>query len=422
MSDHNIWDSRLNEKEVWNILNEELEIPEMVNKKAYDAFNQIKKESSAYLDVEYGGEKEMNATTYKKNKRKLVMVLLAATMVLGTVTAGATVYMKWSSGLEKGMHVTDEQKEMAESTGLTDFPEISVTENGVTVTAQQSIVDNYYAYLSFKVEGYNCPEGEQPMFSETVITVDGQNVTMGASFYDGLISDENGKVVLADGSPVPLDENGAFLIDYTMEDGSLEYQVNLSGGGESGYFMDKPIHVELKDLGCYVDEAGAERVDVEGSWIFDWTLSGDESIYAAECNEKLGDTGAIVTKAEISPISIKAILEMPRREIKETGYHEIQEEIDGEIVQRSEPFEFVSYEEPPLLTGVKLVDGTILPFLYMGPGTMGYINDVSDTYEARFAIDRILDVNSVESLLFVKSYPEGEEEYTEDNFYVVNIR
>lgn len=60
--------------------------------------------------------------------------------------------------------------------------------------------------------------------------------------------------------------------------------------------------------------------------------------------------------------------------------------------------------------------------MYMGPGTMGYVDDVSDTYEVRFAIDRILDVNQVESLLFVKSYPEGEEEYTEDNFYVVDIR
>lgn len=421
MSDNKIWDSNLNEKEVWGILNEELAIPEVVNEKAYDAFYQIKKESSAYHNTENGGIKIMKVNTHKKNKRKMTMVLLAATLVVGTVTAGAAVYMKWSSGLEKGLRVTEEQKEMAESTGLADFPEISMTQNEVTVTAQQSIVDNYYAYLSFKVEGYECPEGEQPMFSETVITVDGQTVTMGASFYDGLISDANGKAVLADGSPIPLDENGAFLLDYTMEDGSLEYRVNLSGGGESGYFMDKPIHVELKDLGYYADKEES-RIEVEGSWIFDWTLSGDESIYVAECNEKLGDTGATVTNAEISPISIKAVLEMPRQEIIEIGYREFQEEINGEWVNRSEPFEFVSYEEPPRLSGVKLVDGTILPNMYMGPGTMGYVDDVSDTYEVRFAIDRILDVDQVESLLFVKAYPEGEEEFTEDNFYVVNIR
>lgn len=297
-----------------------------------------------------------------------------------------------------------------------------MTQNGVTVTAQQSIVDNHYAYLAFKVEGYECPEGKQPMFSETDITVNGQDVTLGASFYDGVTADAKGKAVLTDGSPIPVDESGAILIDYTMDDGSMEYRINLYGDGESGSFMEKPIHVELKDLGFYTDKGEEEKTDVEGTWVFDWTLSGDESIYVSECNEMLGDTGAAVIRAEISPISINAVLEMPRREIKETGYHDVQEEIDGELVQRSEPFEAVFYEEPPRLAGVKLVDGTILTFMYMGPGRMGYVDDVSDTYEVSLGIDRILDVNQVESLLFVKSYPEGEAEYTEDNFYVVNIR
>lgn len=416
-----IVNSQISEREVLNILNEELIIPEVVRQKANDAFSQIKKESSTYRSIGMDEEELIPAVTHKKNKRKMVLVLLAATMTICTVTAGAAaIYMKWSNGLKEGLRVTEEQKEMAESTGLADFPEISVIQNGVTVTAQQSLVDNYYAYLSFKVEGYECPKGKQPMFSETVITVDGQNVAWGSSFYDGLISDESGKVVRADGSPIPLDENGALLIDYTMEDGSLEYRVNLSDGGESGYFMDKSIHVELKDLGYYTGKAEAGQVDVEGSWIFDWTLSGDENTYIAECNETLGDTGAVVTNAEISPVSIKAILKMPRQEIRETEFITIQEDADGEMVQ--EAFEFISYVEPPQLTGVKLVNGTILPFIYMGPGAMGYVDDVSDTFEARFMIDRILDVDSVKSLLFIKSHPEGEEAYTEDNFYVVDIR
>lgn len=419
MSDTKMQGSGIHEKEAWDVLAAELVIPEVVNQKAYDAYDQIKRESKAYQNMEKEGIKTVKTNTYKK---KMTTILLAAALAVGTVTAGAAVYMKWSSGLEKGLRVTAEQKEMAENTGLADFPEISMTQNGVTVTAQQSIVDDYYAYLSFKVEGYDCPEGEQPMFSETDITVDGQDVNWCASFYDGIIADENGKAVLADGSPIPLDENGAFLIDYTMEDGSLEYRVNLSGDGEKGYFLDKPIHVELKNLGYYAGKAEEGPIDVEGSWIFDWTLTGDESIYVAECHEKLGDTGATVIKAEISPISVKAVYEMPRQEIKETGYHEWEEEIDGEMVQKSEPFEFTSYKEPPYLAGVKLTDGAMLTNIYMGPGRMGYVDEVSDTYETGYAIDRILDVDQVESLLFVKSYPEGEEGYTEDNFYVVNIR
>ena len=186
----------------------------------------------------------------------------------------------------------------------------------------------------------------------------------------------------------------------------------ISGNGYVIYEKNDKLHFLSK-------KEGVKEVEYKS---FKEFIIGDESIYVAECNDKLGDTGATVTNAEISPISIKAILEMPRQEITEIGFHESQEEINGELVNKSEPFEFVTYEEPPRLSGVKLVDGTILPNMYMGPGTMGYVDDVSDTYEVRFAIDRILDVNQVESLLFVKSYPGGEEEYTEDNFYVVDIR
>lgn len=421
MNKKNTYRSSTQEQDMLNILQEEIVIPDIVQAKANAAFEVIQREAKLYQREENMEKKTEKITAFKMNRKKWSAAILAAALAVGTVTVGAAAYMKWSGGMEKELRVTEEQKEMAESTGLADFPEISVTENGVTVTAQQSIVDNYYAYLSFKVEGYDAPEGEQPMFSDTVVTVDGETLTWGAGFYDGLITGEDGKAVLADGSPIPEDENGNLLIDYTMDDGSLEYRINLSGGGEKGFFIGKPIHVELKDLGIYTDKGGDGQIDVEGTWSFDWTLQGDDSVYIAECNEVLGETGATVIGAEISPISIKAVLEMPRQEIKEIGYQESQVEVDGELQQVSEPFEYTSYVEPPMLKGVKLKDGTLLSNLYMGPGYMGYIDEESDQYEVRFAIDRILDVDQVQSLLFLKELPEGEGIVTEENLYVVDI-
>ena len=53
------------------------------------------------------------------------------------------------------------------------FADASVTDAGITVSAQQSITDNYYTYLSFKVEGYHLEDGKQPDFENVFVTVDG---------------------------------------------------------------------------------------------------------------------------------------------------------------------------------------------------------------------------------------------------------
>ena len=67
------------------------------------------------------------------------------------------------------------------------FADASATDAGVTVSAQQSITDNYYTYLSFKVEGYRLEDGKQPDFENVSVTVDGkQDFSSGSSFYSGI--------------------------------------------------------------------------------------------------------------------------------------------------------------------------------------------------------------------------------------------
>jgi len=107
------------------------------------------------------------------------------------------------------------------------------------------------------------------------------------------------------------------------------------------------------------------------------------------------DTNATVIKAELSPISIKVEYQFPWQEVTET--------------------------EPAEPVGVKMKDGTLYPDISMGGNSMGYGPDGSDIISNTFPIDRIIDVEQVESLLFIKSYPENEEPMTEDNFYVVPI-
>ena len=48
----------------------------------------------------------------------------------------------------------------------------SVTQGDVTVTLQDCVVGNYAAVISFKVEGYQPPEGMQPQFAYAHAEVD----------------------------------------------------------------------------------------------------------------------------------------------------------------------------------------------------------------------------------------------------------
>lgn len=392
------------------ILREDVVIPDVVLKKANDAFELIRAEEKQNMvkrDIDTGKEKRRA----KMNIKRIIILVAAAALALGTV--GFAYYVKWARGFENELHVSEEIKTQAVETKLADFPEQSVTCGGVTVTAKQSIVDNYYAYLSFEVKGYNLPEGAEPGFDVVDAVVDGEFTTFSASFYDGIVAGEDGKPVYEDGTPLQSDEEGDLTMGYKAEDGTMEYHINLASDNEEGYFLNKPIHVVLKNLGTYPGKAGAVETAVEGEWVFDWTLQGSSEIYKADCNEALGDTGVYVTGAEISPISIKAIYDAPRWTIAEPAVNETT----GEV------FTHEAFVEPPALAGVKMKDGTLYPYMYYGPGLSGYVDESGNCYVEMFAIDRILDVNQVEALLFRKGdggYANGAA--AEDNYYVVNIR
>ncbi len=382
----------MREKTTLDILKEDIVIPENVQNKADAAFAKIRMEAgSRKAEGAQAGDSRTASRAPEKDKiirlnrkrgRRIAVAAAAAVLCLSTITAGAA-YLRWSRELEKELQVTAEQKEQAENTGLAEFPELSVKDKGITITAQQSIVDNYYGYLAFKVEGYQEGKGKEPGFGGLSIKVGGKDIS-----YTHEVA---GK-------------------DVVGQDGSFEYRVDLYADGGKGCLMDKEIEVQFSDLGIVCEKAGEAEDVVKGNWDFRWNLTGSGEIYTAKVNEKLGDSGATVTGAEVSPISIKAVYDFPVKMEKEKAVNET---------------EGIEYEtelpaEPPLLVGVKLKDGTLV----MGTqgGVLGYTDGGKKNYEERFGMGRILDVDQVESLLFVKKALEEERELTEDDLYVVNIR
>ena len=369
-------------------LQQNIEIPDIVTEKANMAFEQIRKDAGSSSDKIVTYQKPV-----KKSRKKYVAAALIATLTVGAVSAYAA-YTNWSHGMKEELRISEEQQKNLEANGMAAFSDASVTDAGVTVTAQQSITDNYYTYLSFKVEGYSVEKGVQPDFETISVTADGQDVSWGGRFYDGMISGNDGMVVNADGSAPETEADGSMIENYVMDDGSLEYHMILKSH-ERGFFTGKQLHVELENLGTV---AKAQYFpDIEGSWKLDMTLGGADTAKYIETNEKLGDTETIVTGVELSPVSMRITYDFPKTEPRMEEF----EDENGEIQTVAWP------AQPPFAFGIRLKDGTVMKYISAGSESTGYTSEEGQEYVVSFPLDRVIDPDQVETVLF--------SEYDEEN-------
>lgn len=410
----------MREKDIMEKMQSEVIIPDVVQERAELAFEKIRKKEG----------KVMKMRSKKRRWKTMWVAVAAAVFVLGTMTVCAA-YMHWSKGLEAGFDATDEQKQLLEeeqytaplnnessgngengnngvdngnSGGNNGDSGNSVTVQGVTITPLQSIVDSRFAWLSFKVEGYDLEEGKEPCFQYATVTVEGDEeavISYYSSFYNGIHSDEKGRPVYEDGSPV----DGEIFVS---DDGSMEYiiMVDATQYSENG-LIGKKVHVEFTDLGTVYK---AEYFpDLEAVWAFDFILKGSDKVRKLNLSEPLGDSGANVIYAEISPVSIYVNYDFPLQE----------EAIEG-INENGEPITSMTFVEAPAVVGVRLKNGTLLPYITNG-GVEGYLDESHEVYTCSYALDRILDTDQVDALLFLKNSPSGEGGLTEDDLYIVPI-
>lgn len=365
-------------------LQQDVKIPDIVETKASQTFARIQREART------GNEKII---VYDKKirspKKKYAVLAMTAVLAVGTVSVYAA-YINWSQGLKEELQITQEQQESLQENGMAAFADASVTDAGITVSALQSITDNYYTYLSFKVEGYHLEDGKQPDFENVSVTVDGkQDFSSGSSFYSGIVSDNDGMAVYTDGSALETTEDGKIIEHYVMDDGSMEYHMVLAKGDEKGYFIGKKLHVEFENLGTV---AKAEYFsDITGKWELDMTLGGADTSTIIQTGEQLGDTGLTLTSVELSPISIRAAY-------------------DGTAVDQE--------AEIPMITGLVFRDGTRIEGIYGGPGS-----EVTEGSQhiTSFALDRVINPDQVVAVLIPKNL-EGSAEGQDTDYYQVAIQ
>lgn len=384
----------------------------------------LKSEMKQSMDSLHFSDEEKNAMVYdlldranqektkKHSGRKLVIIALAACLAL-TMLTGAAVYTRWSTTAQTRYNPSQDVKEQAEKSGLSVMLEetkgaanpnevLSVTDQGVTITAVQTIVDNYHAEIIFRIEGFDLPEDKLPATWPTV-TIDGDEHFGGSQsgwFFEGTTRNEEGKLVYAsNGQPVQSDEDGNLILDYVADDGSLEYIYSISFEKTDGRYLGREIAFSFHSFDFQSDKpAGMPEPQVEGNWELKWTLTGTSDSISITPNAKIGDSDVILLDAEIGQKTIRA-----RYQLKD--YWEGWDEME---------------EFPQALWGVRMKDGSEH---MCGGGTSGFEDQENMIYFTEWDIsDAILDISQVESLMFRKGLEQDANgKLTVQTFYYIPI-
>ena len=373
-------------KEEKDILNRDVEIPEVVFRKADAALNQIRANTES--------TKATRKVTRIQGRIHHVQAAAVACAVLigaGGITAtAAVIHHLWSRGMQANIQATEEQQKNLTDQGMvtqfdqaytsanSDLTGMEVTSEGITVKPMEMIADGHFVHLSFQVEGYDLPDGEEPFFETVKVytgdeeTAEDSFVNMSGGFYNGIVCDENGNPVYEDGTPLTADENGTTIEQYKAEDGTLEYVMTLYKPDPEESLLGQMLHVQMENLGTVKKTMFMNGI--EGTWSFDIPVSGKDAAQTYELNAPLENVNVTVLSAALSPISVRVDYEV-------TGEIQAQEDDNG----------------LPEVGGVVLKDGSRMLYLLDG-GQIGYQDD-THAYEIS-SFDRVIDVDQVQSLLF----------------------
>lgn len=325
-------------------------------------------------------------------------LLIAAVIATMLFLMGAAVYTHWSGSMQHRYNPTENAKQQAEKTGLSvmyeeskpeDGSTLSATDQGITVSLVQTLVDPSIAQIVLKVEGFTPPEDfkvEPWAWMDTPATLGGDEhfwSSFNFRFDNGIIQNDTGEYIYTDGTPVEEIVEGEYQEifrkgRYIKEDGSLELVLWYAFADNSGAYFGKEMELHFTGFGTNtsVGKADADfEKTVDGHWDLRFPLNGSNESIQASPNMRLSDN-LTLTKAEIGQTLIKAWY-------KTDNYWSGWEQM--------EPLD-------PDLKGVKLKDGTLVKFY---PGTNGYEDQDELIYFSEYRImDAMLELDQVESLVY----------------------
>ena len=252
------------------------------------------------------------------------MRILAAALIMATMTAAAAI-TRWTATMQYGnnggttQQISEQVKKQAEQSGLSATPTetkdgkkeaVSATDNGITVTLAQTLMDQYGGRAIFRIEGLQLEEGQAP-WAWWDYRVDGEVMPMGwgTQFFDGVLWDADHNPTYAkNGQPIPrVGEDQQLLLDYQLADGSIEFSIDFAFSPDESLF-GKEMAVTFTGFGIQGEKFEDEDImTTPGTWELRWTLEGTtEAPKKWTPNAKVGDLWDVtLVEAEIGQYSMK---------------------------------------------------------------------------------------------------------------------
>lgn len=342
---------------------------------------------------------------HMKSKKRITVLAVAAVFALG-ITAFAAV-TNWSGGFLSGLNISQKQMEnlINADKPLVAQPCVSDEHSGITVSAEQCLFDGNTIRMSFYVDGYELDQTQEPQLESIDVLLDGKPVyNYEWEFFNGISRNGGKHPTMADGSPVKEDENGDYILNYRIADGKMEIDMSLSPVSEDGEHISE-TELRNKDITVIM----RNFADVSGEWKLGWNLGELESGTEFTINKELPNTGAKVKSAVIYPISAIIKYDFAKTEVESEEYDE-----NGKLIK------YTDFAEPPTFVGVKLKDATVYTDLANG-ASVGFENGNDSEFTARVNFSRIINVDEIESLLFVKEESKSKADITENDCFEVTV-
>ncbi|MGM9589333.1 MAG: DUF4179 domain-containing protein [Faecousia sp.] len=360
------------------------------------------------LDADLIEEAEFG--TFQKKRtgfsgRKKLLFVLAATLIMGTMTAAA-VFTRWSTTMQLGGGVqpSEQIKQQAEQSGLSVIPTetkggkqepISATDNGITVTLAQTVMDQYGGKVIFRIEGLELEEGQAP-WAWWDYQIDGEDVHIGwgSQFFNGMkIGADGNPVYVKNGKPIPrVGENQELLLDYQLSDGSIEFSIDFAFPQDGESFLGKEMTVTFTGFGIQGEKFEDEDImTVPGNWELRWTLEGStQEPMKWTPNAEIGHWGVTLVEAEIGQYSMK-----------------ITYRIDEPYKDDVDFIETTGWGIAP--AGIRLKDGTDIQVY--GDGAAQWNPELRQYTDTTHALNTILDPSQIAGMYFYAGYELNEQGY-----------
>ena len=302
-----------------------------------------------------------------------------------TVTAAAAIHHFWGRGMNGIVKSTDAQQQNLTEQGQaivypeeTDYSKYKITDQDVTIVPETIIADAHYAYVSFKISGFDINGLEEPGADIAYYLGDTPDdiyslLNGSGSFFDGIVPDENGMGEYEDGTPIQTTEDGALITHYVDKNGDLQYNLMLSAVDMSDSLLGQKLHVEFNELGIYTGKCEFTP-SVKGEWSFDLELPKVSNAQVLTVNKQVPGTDCTIDTIEITPISII-----------------VYYKLDGKLEQ------YKDCNGIPVFKGIGLKDGTDYKYIENG-GSSYYTDDSMEKAACSACFQRIIDVSEVRSL------------------------